>query len=303
MHLPLGFFGLGARVFMKFPLRVAKNIPKMRTYFDTVAKYSSPPVKGTRFKTIKLGSSKVSAVAVNDPTAQIVLYIHGGGFVFGSADAYKGFVSKISARLGLQVVIPDYALAPERAFPAGFDDVLNCYMALLDQGYLGKDIALMGDSAGGNLILACLSEILKRGLELPACTVALASQTDFTLQGASMIKNRKTDCVLPSDRYHDLRASYLGDTEPTDTRASPLFANFNGATPVQIQVAKHEILYDDNIAMAAKLRSDGVDVDLHEFDHGFHVFQLLAGRLAAADAALDTATDFITAHLQGKAKI
>ena len=112
-----------------------------------------------------------------------------------------------------------------------------------------------------------------------------------------MLENRKTDCVLPSDRYHDLRSSYLCETDPTDPRASPLFAEFTGASPVQIQVAKREILYDDNIKMAAKLRNDGVDVDLHEFDHGFHVFQLLAGKLPAADVALDMATDFITTHL------
>ena len=152
--------------------------------------------------------------------------------------------------------------------------------------------------AGGNLVLAALAEMLKNDMELPACTVVLSAQTDFTLQGASMVVNKKSDCVLPSERYHDLRDYYLGDNDPTDTRASPLFAQFTGATPVQVQVAKREILYDDNIAMVAKLHADNVGVDLHEFDHGFHVFQLLAGKLSAADAALNTATDFITTHLQ-----
>jgi acetyl esterase/lipase len=283
---------------MKFPLRIGGNIPRMRRYLDAVAKYTSLPIKGTRFKVIELGSPKVPALATNGPSSQIVLYIHGGGFVFGSADAYKGLVSKVSARLGLQVIVPDYALAPERPFPAGLNDVISCYTALLAQGYAGKDIALMGDSAGGNLILSALAELIKHGIELPACTVAFAAQTDFTLQSESIIANRKSDCVLPSNRFKDLREHYLGDTDPTDPRASPLFAELKGATPVQIQVATREILYDDNIAMAAKLRADGVDVDLIEFDHGFHVFQLLAGKIPAADTALDTAADFIVAHLQ-----
>jgi acetyl esterase/lipase len=283
---------------MKFPLRFGGNIARMRVYLDAVAKYSNLPIRGTHFERVTLGSPKVPALAVNHKTDKVVLYVHGGGFVFGSADAYRGLVSKISARLGLQVIVPDYALAPERPFPAGLNDVMTCYLALLDQGYTGKDIALMGDSAGGNLIFAALAEMVKHGLILPVCAVAFAAQTDFTLQGDSIKSNAKSDCVLPSNRFQDLRKYYLGDTDPTDPRASPIFANFKGAPPVQIQVAMHEILYDDNIAMVAKLRADGVDVDLHEYDHGFHVFQLLAGKVPIADAALDTATDFISAQLQ-----
>ena len=231
-------------------------------------------------------------------TPQVVLYIHGGGFVFGSSDACKGFASKISRRLGLQVIAPDYALPPEHPFPTGFNDVMNSYIALLDQGYVGKDIALMGDSAGGNLILAALAEVLKRGIEPPACVVALAAQTDFTFQGKILTKHRKSDCVLVSERYPELRQKYLGQTDPRDPRALPLFAEFAGASPVQVQVTKCEILYDDNISMVMKLRADGIDVDLHEYDHGFHVFQLLAGKLSVADKAIDTVKDFIAMHLQ-----
>lgn len=298
MSWRLGIFAIGSRIFMKFPLRYGENIARMRWYLDAVAKYSNLPIRGTRFEGVTLGSPKIPALAFNHKTDKVVLYIHGGGFVFGSADAYAGLASKISARLGLQVIVPDYALAPEHPFPAGFNDVMACYEALLDQGYKGKDIALMGDSAGGNLILATLAEMLKLGLELPACTVALSAQTDFNLQGASMTPIRKSDYVLPVERYQDLRAQYLGDHDPSDPRASPLFAGFRGASPVHIQVAKREILYDDNIAMAAQLRADSVDVELIEFDHGFHVFQLLAGKVPAADQALDTATNFICAHLQ-----
>ena len=67
---------------------------------------------------------------------------------------------------------------------------------------------------------------------------------------------------------------------------------------MQVQVTKCEILYDDNISMVMKLRADGIDVDLHEYDHGFHVFQLLAGKLSVADKAIDTVKDFIAMHLQ-----
>ena len=127
---------------MKYPLRFGRNIPRLRWYFDSVAKYTCVPIRGASYKPIQLGLRQIPALAVNEPTAQIVLYVHGGGFVFGSADAYKGMVSKISTRLGLQVIVPDYALAPEHPFPAGFNDVIDCYTALLIQGFAGKDIAL-----------------------------------------------------------------------------------------------------------------------------------------------------------------
>lgn len=299
MHLPLGFYAVGSRVFMKFPLKMVKNVNLLRRYMDFVPKISNRKISNVQFDRITSGTgvNAVSALAVGETSPQVVLYIHGGGFVFGSADAYKKFVSKITARLGIQAIIPDYALAPEHPFPAGFNDVLNSYVALLDQGYSGKDIALMGDSAGGNLLLAALAEMPKRDIPQPACAVAFTAQTDFTFQGTSLLNNRKSDCVLVSDRYLELREKYLGDADPRDPRASPLFADFRHAPPVQIQVAKREILYDDNVAMAEKLIADGVDVELIEYDHGFHGFQLLAGKEASADAALDRATQFIATHL------
>tara|TARA_R110002094_G_scaffold40005_4_gene52606 strand:- start:514 stop:891 length:378 start_codon:yes stop_codon:yes gene_type:complete len=118
MHLPLGFYAVGSRVFMKFPLKMVKNVNLLRRYMDFVPKISNRKISNVQFDRITSGTgvNAVSALAVGEPSPQVVLYIHGGGFVFGSADAYKKFVSKITARLGIQAIIPDYALAPEHPF-------------------------------------------------------------------------------------------------------------------------------------------------------------------------------------------
>ena len=78
---------------------------------------------------------------------RVILYLHGGGYMQGSAVSHRHFASRLSRAARAQALVPDYRLAPEAPFPAAVQDVVACYRWLLDEGYAPERIAIAGDSA------------------------------------------------------------------------------------------------------------------------------------------------------------
>jgi monoterpene epsilon-lactone hydrolase len=125
---------------------------------------------------------------------EAILYLHGGWFNFGSAWAYRSFVGHIAKRARADAFIVDYRLAPEHPFPAAIDDALASYRALGAQGV--RRIAVVGDSAGGNLTLALASRVIGAANSTPATlvgAVAFSPVTDLTLSGASYETRAEAD--------------------------------------------------------------------------------------------------------------
>ena len=161
MSLRFRLFEFGSRLFIKAPMRLIKKPTHLRAYLDFVTRLNSGTPRGAKFEQIMLNAEgkNVPALKVLSDQGQsqrILLYVHGGGYLFGSSDVYKGMVTHMVRRLGFDAVIPDYALAPENPFPAGFNDVVASYLGLLKMGFDSHQISLMGDSAGGNLICSLL---------------------------------------------------------------------------------------------------------------------------------------------------
>ena len=89
----------------------------------------------------------------------VILYLHGGGYTGGSLEYAKGFAAALASECGVRVFCAAYRLAPETPYPAAVDDALEAYRYLLKKGYAAKQILLCGESAGGGLIYACLSDM------------------------------------------------------------------------------------------------------------------------------------------------
>ncbi len=228
---------------------------------------------------------------VNPPSRVAALYLHGGGYNFGSAETHRKLAGAIAAASGLEVYLPDYRLAPEHVFPAALDDCEAAYNALLERGY--DQIVLMGESAGGGLAFGLLHRLIAEKRQLPVAVVGLSPWTDLTISGSSHQRNNKTEVVLPAERMSDAAASYLGGTDPKHPEASPAFGHFDGAPPCLIHVSATEILEDDAHLLAAALRRDGVDVLLKTWENASHGWHMHHGTLPEADAAITDIGDFL----------
>jgi acetyl esterase/lipase len=221
----------------------------------------------------------------------VLLYLHGGGYITGSARTHLPMVGHLAGRIGCRAVLADYRLAPEDPFPAMFDDALAVWNGLRKEGVSAGRILLGGDSAGGGLALALLAHVLGDG-ERPAGLFAFSPWTDLTLSGASLEENAESDVILPVERIRELQGLLAPEDSLADPRLSPLFAQFAGAPPVYLQASETEILRDDTLRIEARLREAGVEVQTDLWPDAPHVWQVFRGWLAEADDALERVADF-----------
>ena len=267
---------------------------KMRRSIEMKAKLFFWRPLGTRYgkRDLHHEGKILRAVTVNTPKDQgpLVLYFHGGGYVFGSPHTHKAMLAKLAQLSGCAAVLPHYRLAPEHAFPAPPEDAMTAYRAVMD--YPGG-IVLGGDSAGGGLALSLLGEIVRLGLQQPVGTFAFSPLTDLSFSAPSIVKNDPVDVVLPGTRVGEFADVYLQGADPNDPRASPLLANFEGASPVWITVGDTEILLDDATRMAEVLRAQGVDVTLTVEDDLPHVWPIFHNTLPEARRTLQALASWI----------
>ena len=222
----------------------------------------------------------------------VILYLHGGAYVAGSAKAYRGAVSQLASRTRRPVFVLDYPLAPEAALPAAPDAVMAAYEWLRASG--SERIAFAGDSAGGGLSLVALARLAHTARSSAVIAgVVFSPWVDLAFTGASMKDARIEDPLLT---YEALRASagmYLGAADSRDPLASPLFGDLSGLPPLLIQVGTDERLLDDARQYAERAAGAGSQVRLEVWQGMHHVFQVDVAHLRTSRVALDRAAAFL----------
>ncbi len=222
----------------------------------------------------------------------VILYLHGGACIAGSPATHEGLAARLSRLSGVRVALPAYRLAPDHPAPAAFDDACAAHAALRARGYRPDEIVLAGDSAGGGLALALLAELCARG-QAPAGVIAFSPWVDLTLSGASVRDNARVDPLLPAARAEEVVGYVRGALATDDPRLSPLFARFERPPPVMIEVGETEILRDDALRMAERLRAAGGEVRLGVRPLVPHAWPLFDGWFPEARQTLRCAARFV----------
>lgn len=227
------------------------------------------------------------------PTDRAILFLHGGAYMLGSAQAYRGFVSQLVVRAGVAAFIPDYPLAPEHPFPAAYDATMAAGRWLHREGF--EQLAVVGDSAGGGLALATLGSGQADPLKV-ASAVVFSPWVDLALSGTSLWDPNTRDPIFQPPVLEAAASTYLDGADPRDGRASPLYDIPAQLPPLAIQVGSRELLLDDACRYAHAAAGSGGEVQLDIFDGLHHVFQRATEELPSARAALDAAAHFIRVH-------
>lgn len=278
---------------MRDGLRRAGSLsPRPPRYMDSVVETFSRGRDEAPLAALKIGPRE------GDST-RVTLYLHGGAFIAGSPWTHRGLLWSLSRAFGGPVVAPDYALAPERPFPAALDDAVRAYDALAARLGGGRHVAIAGDSAGGGLAFALLYEIQRTGRDAPAAVAAFSPFADLTLSGRSLVRLARQEAMLPVSRFPEIVAAYAGDADPADPRVSPALANWRAPPPALIQVGSHEALRDDAARLAKGLRAAGGDVRLEVWRGAPHAFQFFAALLPPARRAVDAAGRFLATAIDG----
>jgi acetyl esterase/lipase len=217
---------------------------------------------------------------------RVLLYLHGGAYALGSCDSHRQLVTHIARAGNINAVLPEYRLAPEHPFPAGLDDCVAAYRALLELGYSPANILIGGDSAGGGLTVATMLQLRHAGISLPRATVLLSPFLDMSASGESMTTRAELDPWFDPADMPVVAHHYCPGENLENPLLSPVFANVAGLPPALIQVGDAEILLSDSTRFADKLKAAGIDAELEVFPGMWHVFQLFVGKMPESGAAI-----------------
>lgn len=257
---------------------------------------SSVPPRSARFTRDDLGNVPVLRTVATQQPVGIILYLHGGGYILGSADTHRGITGHLAKLSGCEVITPVYRLAPEHPFPAALDDAESVYLALINQGQPASSIAVIGDSAGGGLALAMSMRLRDQKQPLPSSITCFSPWTDLT---QSNLYQPECEPVLHTSWTAKAARLYAAGEPLTNPLISPLYGDLSALPPLLVQVGSQEILLNDACRLADKAKRDGVAVQLEIYNSLWHVFQVHSGQLARATQAMTVAANHVKAHLAG----
>jgi acetyl esterase/lipase len=242
------------------------------------------------------------------PGDRALLYLHGGGFVYGQTLPHLEMGAYLALKTGVRVLMVDYRLAPAHPFPAALDDCVTAYHWLRKQGFPARKIAVAGDSAGGNLTITTLMRLRDGGEQhaggdllpaalgshLPAAAACLSPVADFSPKDSGPQPDH--DPLLPARAIKMYNSSYVADHDPCNPLISPVFGDWRGLPPLLIHAGEDEILRSDATRVAELARAAGVNVRLEVYPRMWHVWQLTLA-MPQSIQSLDDIAGFLKARL------
>jgi acetyl esterase/lipase len=230
---------------------------------------------------------------VTEPTPAL-LWIHGGGYVIGSAQMEDGLCRQFSARLGVTVASVEYRLAPEHPYPIPLEDCYSVltWLAGLPSVDPGR-VAIAGASAGGGLAAALALLARDRGELTPAFQVLVYPMLD----DRSSATAANPDYRLWNTRSNRFGwAAYLGDADPR-VAVPGRRDDLSGLPPAWIGVGTHDLFHDEDLAYAERLTNAGVPCHVEVVPGAFHGFDILAAKAPVSRRFFDSQCDSLRAAL------
>ena len=259
-----------------------------------------PPAADVKFEPVDCdGVPGEWSLASGSETSRVLLYFHGGGYCSGSILSHRRMVTEAGRAAQARTLAIDYRRAPEHPYPAAHEDALTAWRFLRKQGISAENIAVGGDSAGGNLALGLINRLRADGESLPGCAWLVSPWTDLTMSGNTLDSRDAVDPLIHRAYLAELAEAYA--PSPRDRRdplISPLFADLAGFPPLLIQVGSAETLLADATRLAAVAGAVDVAVRLEIWPHMIHAWPVWNARLEDGRRALADAGQFIRAHLQ-----
>jgi acyl-CoA synthetase (AMP-forming)/AMP-acid ligase II len=234
-----------------------------------------------------------------------ILMIHGGGFIMCGLNSHRNTSAALARHANCAVLAIDYRLAPEHPFPAALDDCQSAWEFMLGNGPDGPAEAVnayvMGDSAGGNLSAALMLRLRDQGGRQADGGILVSAVLDLTHSGESWISNNASDAMLgesgrdPAEKDSTWVRLYVGDADPGQPSASPLFAELTGLPPLLIMTGEEERLRDDSVRFHERAIDAGVISRLERWPHVYHAWTSVNVEVPEADEALRRMGEFTRA--------
>jgi epsilon-lactone hydrolase len=273
-------------------LAPAQDLATARQAWEDASSRDPLPA-GTVVQSMMVGGVPIERVRCGSGSSGgVFVLLHGGGYTSGSPRTHRKLAAWIARESGMDVVVPDYRLAPEHPFPAALDDALAVWRAVTGDPTV-THATLGGDSAGGGLGLAMMLAARNMGLPMPAACVLMSPWTDLRGCAASHTLQLDVDAVVTPAGLQQAATSYAGGADLGQPLISPVLADLTGLPPLLIDVGGDEILLDDAASIAAHAMAANVEVQFRVWPGLWHVWHLHAGTVPEADKALARIGEFL----------
>ena len=272
---------------------------------------SSMPIYGSRLTldryqsnitATKLGNVSVLDIKPKDwkDNGKVLVYLHGGGYTFLSANSTLGAAVPVANLTGLRVFSVDYTTAPFSKWNHTTSEVVSVIQALLKKGYSLDDISMYGDSAGGGLVAGSVLRMRDEGIGIPAAIVLWSPWTDVSVSGDSYYTLKKAD-PLVSDlmMFENMANAYADPSDQKNPYVSPVYGNFSkGFPPTLIQGGTREVLLSDFIRLYQAIDQANVPVKLDIYEGMPHDFQIFLYNTTESSTALAKMNNFLHEYLR-----
>lgn len=265
---------------------------QLRASADALA-LLNPMQMGTNLEMTELNGVSTGKITYRHANKKgIFMFIHGGGFAFGSVKTHRSSVAYLSRRTGMTGFIPEYRLTPENSYPIPLDDCMSAYTGLIER-HPDRPVHLLGDSAGGSLAAGMIHRMAKDGIQMPNSLILMSPWLDLRPNSESIQINNKEDSLFDKDDLIHYSEMYVKGQDPSNIEISPVLGEVDYFPPTLIQVAKNELLYPDSLKLAKKLEAAGVLYKLEAEEQLFHSWQLFPDYVPEARESLRKAERFI----------
>lgn len=253
-----------------------------------------PKEDGVKFQKVQIGTEKALLAEYKKPgDDHIIIYLHGGGFVTGSAFVCKSYASMLAKYSGYKVYAVDYSLAPEHPYPQGFNDCSAAFEALVEM-YPNATFTVIGESAGG-----CFSLILAlKFKELHKITSVIVHSPTVDFSGVvDHNQNENKDFIVMKGCSEALKRMYVREANVENFYVSPIYGDFNDYPPTFITCDINETLYGDSVALYEKLVEAGVPVEMIKAEGAYHAFAVTGTNAPETTKILEENVAFMKKYL------
>lgn len=267
-----------------------ENLSIKRENFENIGRWMKPQ-KGTIVTRATIAGVPVDEIVNSNNPKKTILYMHGGGFVYGTNKVHMHMLSLLSKYANAKILAVDYSMSPENKYPVALDEVFKVYIDLVKTN---QEIYVAGDSAGGNLALCLAIKLRDQDIQPPKKVVLLSPSTDATFSNEYFEKNAKKDPMISKDKLEFFLDAYVPkDIDRKDPKISPIFAELSNLPPTLLHAGNDEIMFGDSYFVHEKIVESGGESELYVGRGMWHVWHLFSRYAPEARHALKLIAEFL----------
>jgi acetyl esterase/lipase len=292
--LSILFVSISAVNAQTIPDSTMQKINGFRAFFETLGKLY--PIDSTITETATEIAGVKGYWFNQNQLAQksIIIYLHGGGYMSGSINAYRAMLSHLAKSLSLPILYVEYSLSPENPYPTANNEILKVYQETKKK-YPSCKIAIIGDSAGGGLAISLVNDAQKAKVQIPDALALMSPWIDLKCVNTSYTTKQAVDPMLNKGFVYSLAQMYAGNKMK---EADPSEIKFKKFPPVLLLVGTDEVLNDDTKNFYTYIKPIQPKAKMKEFAGQKHVWVFSQIDSPASVEAISDIKSFLASHLK-----